>query len=482
MKTQEFWHTDTFGSYINGKLRTGPTEDLISPVTGSKWKSIHHASSQDTRETIECAEKAFRIWKEIPAKEKANILRKIASLLLDHRVALAEVMTHEMGKSRRDGLAEVAYAAGFYNWFAGEAERIYESQIVSGEKTLCHLREPVGVCGLITPWNFPLAMPARKIAAALAAGCSVILKPSPECPISALFIAAACAEAGVPPGVVNVVLGPEEEIGRELLSSPIVKKMSFTGSEEVGKYLYKHSASTLKKLTLELGGHAPAIVHEDANLDLAAKQIAIAKFRNNGQTCVAVNRIFVHESVHDAFLEKFVNRVKSLKVGNPLESDTDLTNVLHPSVHDKIRKHVQDAIELGGVVVLEANELFEPVIIKNVRPEMLVMHEETFGPVAPIISFQKESEVYRQANSTPYGLAAYLFTQDYGRTQRGIRQLDYGIVGVNDGLPSSPQLSFGGRKASGFGVEGGPRGIDEYLVSKCVSIYSAEKEMLHGYD
>ena len=474
MKTQDFWHLDIYGSYINGELRTNPSEDLISLLTQKPWKKIHKASVQDTRDAIQSAENALKIWREVPPKEKGNILRQVASLLLNQREALAELMAYEMGKTKRDGLAEVAYAAGFFSWFAGEAIRLYEPQIKTGQKTIHHLKEPVGVCGLITPWNFPLAMPARKFGAALAAGCSVVLKPSPECPLSALFMAAACTEAGIPPGVVNIVIGPEDDIGRELLSSPIVRKIGFTGSTSVGKYLYEHSASTLKKLTLELGGHAPVIIHDDADLDHAVEQAMIAKYRNNGQTCAAANRFYVQESVQDQFIEKFVKRVKTLKIGDPLEPDTDLTTILHPSVPDKVQRHVEDAVRQGGEVVLFATEVYEPVVIKNVTHKMLVTQEETFGPVAPIISFKDEEGAYQMANDTPYGLTAYLFTQNYTKIQRGIRQLDFGIIGVNDGLPSSPQLSFGGCKASGFGVEGGPYGIDEYLVSKCASVYSAD--------
>jgi len=474
MKTDDFWSIETLGSYINGELRTGPSQDVISAATGSSWKSLHMAAAPDVVEAIECADKALSIWQEVPVKEKSSILKKIGSLHLDHRVALVEAMAHEMGKCRRDGLGEVAYAAGFYNWFAGEAERLYEPAVTMGQKELTHRKEPVGVCGLITPWNFPLAMPARKVAAALAAGCTVVLKPSPECPLSALFLAAACEEAGVPPGVVNVVIGPEEEIGRAVLQSPLVRKISFTGSTAVGKSLYKQSSATLKKLSLELGGHAPAIVHEDADLDFAAGQAAIAKFRNSGQSCIAVNRIFVQKGVYDEFIKKFVAVAKSLKVGSPLEAETDLTNVLHPSAREKIQRHLEDAMQRGAEMALAAGEVYEPAVIKNADLDMLIMNEETFGPVAPVMPFYEDEEAYRYANATPYGLAAYLFSQNDERIKKGVRALNFGIIGVNDGLPSSPQLSFGGRKESGFGVEGGPHGIDEYLVSKCVSHYIPE--------
>ncbi len=472
MNIQNFWTSQKFGSYINGCISEGNETDFVSLLTHNKWKSLHQISRQETREAIDHAHRAFEIWRWTPSQEKANILRKVADILLENRVALAELMSYEMGKTRRDGLGEVAYAAGFFDWFAGEAEKIYEKQLSSanGSKIIHYLKEPIGVCGLITPWNFPLAMPARKIAAALAAGCTMVLKPSPECPFSALFIALACAEAGVPPGVVNVVIGPEVEIGEELLYSPVVRKIGFTGSTEVGKYLYAQSAQTLKKLTLELGGHAPVIIHDDADLDLAAEQVIIPKFRNNGQTCAAANRIYVQKGIHDQFLKKFIEKVKELKVGDPLLPDTDLTTCLHPSVPPKVTAHIEDAISKGAQAVLTAQEPYEPTILQGVTHEMLITREETFGPVAPIISFVEDEEAYQMANATPYGLASYLFTQSEKRINQGIQALDFGIIGVNDGLPSAPQLSFGGRKDSGFGTEGGPYGIDEYLISKCASI------------
>lgn len=473
MDIQHFWTTREFGSYINGRMAQGPKTDFISLLTQKPWKSMCLASRKDTRQAIEQAHRAFAIWKEVPSQERANILRNVGDLLLEHRVALSELMAYETGKSRKDGLGEVAYAAGFFHWFSGEAERLFNRQLPSanGTKSIHYIKEPVGVCGLITPWNFPLAMPARKLAAALAAGCTSVIKPSPECPFSSLFIALACQEAGVPPGAVNVLIGNEIEIGEELLSSPLVRKIGFTGSTDVGRYLYEHAALTLKKLSLELGGHAPAIVHEDADLDLAAQQLVVAKFRNNGQTCVAPNRIYVQKPVLDQFLEKFVQEVKKLKVGDPLFPDTDLTTCLHPSVPPKVQAHIDDALSKGAKAVLSGQNPFDPVILKDITHNMLITKEETFGPVAPVISFSEDNDAYRMANETPFGLASYLFTQNGRRIREGIKALEYGIIGVNDGLPSAPQLSFGGRKASGFGTEGGPFGIDEYLISKCASLF-----------
>ncbi len=471
MKLHEFWDLRIIGSYIKGELLTSPTESLVSPLTNQDWKTVHRASKGDAKHAIESAKHAQCIWKETPAVEKGRILRHIGEMMLEHRVALAEIMTYEMGKTRRDGLGEVAYAAGFFSWFAGEAERIFEKRIDVGPKTLLYLKEPVGVCGFITPWNFPLAMPARKIAAALAAGCSVVFKPSPECPVSALFLAVACSEAGVPPGVVNVVNGPAEEIGKEFLESHVVRKISFTGSTAVGHYLYRYSAGTLKKLSLELGGHAPFIVFDDADLEHAADQLVRSKFRNSGQSCVAPNRVFVQKKVAEPFLEKLLPKIKALKVGNPLEAATDLTNVLHPTVREKGERHVKDAMTKGAKAALFAQNVYEPVVLTGIDDSMQVMQEETFGPILPISSFDSDYDAYQKANNSPYGLASYLFTKSYERAMEGMKRLDYGIVGVNDGLPSAPELSFGGRKASGFGVEGGPDGIQEYLVSKCASFY-----------
>ncbi len=447
---QTFFNLKEQGSYINGE---------ISPA-GTVEKAI------------ECAEKSFTKWKQTPPQEKSRILRKIGDLILDHRLELAKIMTEEMGKTRKDGLAEAVYSAGFFHWFAGEAERVYQRQLPSpcGEKTLNFLKTPVGVSGLITPWNFPLAMPARKVAAALAAGCALVLKPAMECPKSALFTALACQEAGIPPGVVNVIFGDEKQIGKALLESPKIKKISFTGSTAVGKYLYEHSALTLKKLSLELGGHAPVIIFDDADIDLAAAQTVIAKFRNNGQSCVAANRIFVHDSIYDAFAKKFVSAVEKLQVGDPHDPETDLTNVLHPSVLDKVPKQIDDAFKNGAKALLKGKKPYDPVILTDAGGHMLVCREETFGPVAPLIRFSGDDDVYKMANDTPYGLASYLFTQSLERAYRAMDALQFGIIGINDGLPSSPSLSFGGIKNSGLGREGGPGGLDEYLVEKCVSL------------
>lgn len=450
---QTFFNLEEANSYIEGKI-------------------VSETGSRAARQAIKAALEASAIWAKTPPQERSRILRKIGDLMLENRLELTKIMTEEMGKTRKDGLSEVSYAAGFFHWFSGEAERLYQKKLASfdGKKMIHYLKAPAGVVGLITPWNFPLAMPARKIAAGLAAGCPALLKPSPECPKSALFFAFACQEAGVPPGVFNVILGDEKEIGSALLDSEDVKKISFTGSTKVGKYLYERSAPTLKKLSLELGGHAPLIVFDDADLELAVEQTLIAKFRNNGQSCIAANRIFVQEKIYEIFAQKFVEAVKQLKVGDPFDPETDLTNVLHPSVLEKVPRHVEDALKKGAVAILKGERPFEPAILKNAAEDMLICREETFGPIAPLIRFSKDAEAYRMANDTPFGLASYVFTRDLNRANDAMNRLEYGIIGLNDGLPSSPSFSFGGIKDSGLGREGGPTGIDEYLVEKCVSM------------
>jgi succinate-semialdehyde dehydrogenase/glutarate-semialdehyde dehydrogenase len=392
--------------------------------------------------------------------------------MMEYRELLSYVMAMEMGKPVREGLREVEYAAGFYFWFAGEAERIYGQTIPSqhSNKRLMLVHEPIGVCAIITPWNFPIAMGARKIAAALAAGCTVVAKPSPECPVSMALVALMCQIAQVPPGVFNMLIGSEEEIGRAFLESEVVRKISFTGSCEVGKYLYKNSADTLKRLTLELGGHAPLLVFNDASIKKAVQGSLIAKFRNNGQTCVAANRFFIQNEIYDDYLNSLLESIQRLRIGDPLDHDTDLSTVLHPSAISKVKKHTQDALQKGAIPILLGREPYEPTVLTEVTPDMLVFKEETFGPLIAIMRFQSIEEGIALANQSPYGLASYAFTENLTTAYKIIDQLQYGIIGLNDGLPSTPQASFGGIKNSGFGREGGPSGLREYLVEKFVSL------------
>lgn len=475
MDVEQFLDQPKLGYFIDGKFIV-PSEkkerEFISPVTGKAWKTLVEADQQSAQQAIEAAKKAFHDWKQIPSPVRGGYLRKIGDLMNEYKEDFANVMAMEMGKPVREGLGEVAYASGYFHWFAGEAERIFGQTIPSQYKGkwLMILREPVGVCAAITPWNFPLAVPARKIAPALAAGCTIVVKPSPETPVSLLLLAHICNMAELPKGVVNIIDGPEKEIGQVLLDSPIIRKLTFTGSTQVGRYLYRHSSQTLKKLTLELGGHAPLIVFDDADLDKAVEGTIGGKFRNNGQTCVSPNRIFVQDGIYDTFVKKFVDGVKRLRIGNPLDPQTELSHVLHPESVKKVKKHIQDAIDKGAKAELQGKEPYEPTILIDVTPDMIIFREETFGPVAPIIRFKSDEEGIALANDSEFGLSSYVFTESLSRAIAVMEKLEYGIIGLNDGVPSAPQASFGGIKSSGFGREGGPTAIQEYLNEKFVSI------------
>lgn len=475
MVLKDFLSQKTFSSFINGKFISESfreKQELISPVTKNLWKLVIPASRKDTQTAIQAAEYALQSWKVFPAPSRGQILRKIGNLILECKDAMAEVMALEMGKPIKEGKGEVDYSAGYFFWFAGEAERIYGQTIPTQHinKRSLILKEPIGVCGIISPWNFPLAMAARKIAAAIAAGCTVIAKPSQECPITLSCFAHLSYLAGLPPGVFNCVLGPELEIGEELLHSSIVRKISFTGSTEVGKYLYAQSAPTLKKLTLELGGHAPFIITNTSHIEKAAAGAVAAKYRNNGQTCISPNRFLVQDKIYDLFVEKLVDETRKLKIGGPLDPQTEISPLLHPSVPKKIKEQVEDALQKGAVLKIGSQDYSSPSILENVTPEMKIFHEETFGPVCPLIRFKSLDEGIALANASRYGLAAYAYTENLSEAYDLIERLEYGIIGLNDPLPSSPQASFGGIKDSGFGREGGPSGINEYLTEKYVSI------------
>jgi len=470
----EFFNFSQLSSWVGGKMIRFNKEKkstLKSPTTKKAWKTLSLASPSDVKKGIAAAHEAFPEWRSVSFKKKGTILRKLAALIEDNRSIFAEAMILEMGKTKKDALAEVTYSLGFFAWFAGEAERVFEKRRASsdGAKTLEYRFEPIGVAGLITPWNFPLAMPARKVAAALAAGCTVVLKPSPECPVTALLLARACQIAGVPDGAVNIVIGEEEEVGEALLDSPLVKKLGFTGSTEVGRFLYERSAPTLKKLTLELGGHAPGIIFDDADLEETVKQVIAAKFRNNGQTCIAINRLYVQSGIYSKFQKALIKEIKKLKAGDPRVESTDLTTVLHPASTKKVKAHLKDALAKGAKAPIQGKHPYEPTLLTGVKKNMKLMKEETFGPVLPLIKFKTLEEAVEEANSTPYGLASYLFTQSMATSEKVASELQYGIIGVNDGLPSAPEASFGGVKDSGFGREGGPTGIYEYLREKFIS-------------
>lgn len=459
-----------FGSLVNGKWQTnGKEEPLISPVTKKEWKTLCLTTDDQIAAALEAVKK--NPLKEMTAYERAAILNKIAELLLKHKEELATCITMEMGKPMQDARGEIDFSASFFRWFAEEAKRIYGMEIPSNfpDKRIHVRHEPIGPCGIITPWNFPVAMPARKFAPAFAAGCPVISKPSPETPVSQLLVAALCIEAGIPKESLHILIGDEKKIGEALLGAPHIRKISFTGSCAVGKLLYRMSAETLKKMTMELGGHAPLIVFDDADLDKAIEGAFVAKFRLSGQTCVCANRLFVHKKILPEFLKRYTEKVKSMKIGDPLKDETDLTHSIHPESQKKARAHIEDAIQKGATAHLNAKEPFEPEILTDVTPEMLIFNEETFGPVAAIITFEDEEKVIELANKTPYGLAAYVFTEGLKRAENVTSKLEFGIIGLNDGLPSCAQAPFGGIKASGFGREGGASGIYEYLSEKLIS-------------
>ncbi|HEY8369052.1 MAG TPA: NAD-dependent succinate-semialdehyde dehydrogenase [Thermodesulfobacteriota bacterium] len=457
--------------------------EVTNPATGDVIAKVADAGREETRQAIHAAARAFPEWSGATAKTRADALTKACQLMLERKEELARLMTTEQGKPLAEARGEVVYAAGFLEWYAGEAVRVYGETIPASvtTKRLVVLRQPIGVVAAITPWNFPSAMITRKIAPALAAGCTVVVKPAEQTPLSALALGRIFLEAGFPPGVVNIVTSRDpREVGAELLSNPIVRKVTFTGSTEVGKLLMRQAADQVKKVSLELGGHAPFIVFEDADLDAAADGAVASKFRNMGQTCVCANRLYVHRSVVDAFTRKFTERVAKLKMGNGLEEGVQVGPLIDEQGFKKVEAHVADAVAQGAVVLLGGKPrrdgafakgyFYEPTVLTGVKDSMRIMKEETFGPVAPIEPFDTEDEVIRKANDTPYGLAAYFYSRDVGRVWRVAERLEYGIVGANDALPSVPQAPFGGWKESGIGREGGREGMEPFLETKYVSM------------
>lgn len=463
---------------INGQ-ETGhelPTLEVNNHANGEIIATVPKGGKVEAKQAVDAASEAFKQWSQLSAYERSEVIRKWFDLVNDHKEDLARSMTLEQGKPMKEAIGEINYANGFISWYAEEAKRVYGEQIPATQrnKRLFVHKQPVGVVAVITPWNFPAAMITRKVAPALAAGCTVVIKPAEQTPITAIKLAALAEEAGIPKGVINVVTGNPKAIGEAWLEDTRVQKLTFTGSTEVGKLLMKGAADTVKKISLELGGHAPVIVMDDADIEKAVKGVIGAKFRNAGQTCVCSNRIYVHETVVDSFTDKLVEEVKKLKVGNGLEEETDLGPLIDEKAVAKVKKHVDDAVEKGGQVIYQGSQqegLFhEPVVLTNANDEMLCMREETFGPVVPITTFKTEEEALHRANDSIYGLAAYVFTENITKGIRISEQLEYGIVGLNDGLPSTPQAPFGGFKQSGLGREGGHHGIEEYLEIKYISV------------
>lgn len=461
-------------SYINGEwISTASTSEVRNPATGELIAQVSQCGAKEAHMAVDAAVAAFPAWKNRTANERSGLLRKLFELVISHKDSLAKLLTAEQGKPLLEAEREVVYGASFLEWYAEEAKRVYGETIPASHPTrrMIVIKEPVGVVGAITPWNFPNAMVTRKIAPALAAGCCVVLKPAPETPLSALAIAGLAAEAGFPAGVLNIVPGDAETIARVLFDSPSVRKISFTGSTAVGKHLMRESANTVKRITMELGGNAPFIVFDDADIDLAVRQGISAKYRNAGQTCICVNRFLIQNSVLEAFEERLVTESAKLKVGDGSRPGVDIGPLINPKAIKKVRDLLIDAIEHGarlalGTVPSEDARFISPCVLNGVTPEMRIFKEEIFGPIAIIVPFSSEAEAINIANSTEYGLASYLFTQQLSRAYRVAESLEFGMVGINDTAISAPQAPFGGIKASGIGREGGHFGIEEYLAIK----------------
>ncbi|HLR51582.1 MAG TPA: NAD-dependent succinate-semialdehyde dehydrogenase [Candidatus Avamphibacillus sp.] len=471
--------------FINGKwkeLDSSKLETVYNPATLETITEVAYGGAEETREAIQAADEAFPIWSEMTGRERSRVLYKAAELMREDTERLGKILTIEQGKPLKEAVGEVKGAANFLLWYAEEASRGYGEWIPSSVKSkrMLVIPKPVGVVGAITPWNFPSSMITRKLGPALAAGCTAVLKPSPETPLSAIEIIKLLDQAGLPKGVVNLVTGDAEEIGQELLTHEKVRMITFTGSTNVGKYLMREASEHVKKVSLELGGHAPIIVFEDADLDKAVSLSLASKFRNNGQTCICANRLYVHESVAEEFTSRLKAKVKKMKVGSGLDEDTELGPLINEQAVDKVKSHLDDALNKGAELVYGGEEGFDsddlkgyfypPTVISNVTDDMVVMNQETFGPLFPIQTFTDEGKVIQKANDTDYGLAAYIFTENTSRTLRVSERLDYGIVGVNDVFPAVPEAPFGGIKQSGNGKEGGHHGMEEFLEQKFVSI------------
>ena len=465
-------------AYINGKWvvsNSGKTFEVTNPFNNEVIARVSDCGQEETKLAIDAASEAFKVWKKYGASERADLLKKWYQLQIDNAEELGRILTLEQGKPLQEAIGEIKYGASFVEWFAEEARRNY-GDVIPGhqrDKRLLAIKEPIGVVAAITPWNFPNAMITRKVAPALAAGCTVVIKPPKLTPLSALALAALAEEAGIPAGVINIVPGSSASaIGNELCANSLVKKLSFTGSTPVGKILLKQCADTVKKVSMELGGNAPFIVFEDADIDAAVEGAIVSKYRNAGQTCVCTNRIFVQEKVYDVFVEKFVAAVKLQKMGDGLEEGVTIGPLVEEKAIQFVENVVEDARKKGAEVVLGGTRyqkeslIYEPTILTNVNATMDVYKEEVFGPVAPIFKFKTEEEVIDYANDTPYGLASYFYGKDYARIWRVAEALEYGMVGINTGMISTTVAPFGGIKESGFGREGSKYGMDDYLEIK----------------
>jgi succinate-semialdehyde dehydrogenase/glutarate-semialdehyde dehydrogenase len=466
---------------INGEwvqADSGQTIDVINPATGLKIGTVPKAGKAETRRAIEAAAAAFKDWKKTSALERSKLLRKLHDAIMDNQDALAELLTIEQGKSLTESRGEIGSSAAYVLWFAEEARRAYGDVVPSpwADRRVLVTREPVGVIAAITPWNFPSSMLSRKIGPALAAGCTAVVKPASQTPYSGLAWGALCEEVGIPKGVVNIVTGSAGEIGDEICANPLVKKITFTGSTEVGKILIEKSASTVKKVSMELGGNAPFLVFDDADLDRAVQGAVTAKYRNSGQTCVCTNRFFVQAGIYDRFVEKLADASDKLKVGPGMDDGVQQGPLIDEKAVEKVEEFISDATAKGGKIVAGGKRhalggsFFQPTVISGATPDMKFMKDEIFGPVAPVFKFETEEEAVAMANDTEFGLAAYFYTGDLGRAFRVMEGLKYGMVGVNEGLITTPEAPFGGVKESGLGREGGHQGMDDYLDTKYVCI------------
>ncbi|WP_223515907.1 NAD-dependent succinate-semialdehyde dehydrogenase [Pseudomonas sp. GL-B-19] len=463
------------GNFIDGQWSSGgPSYSVFNPANGELITEVQKAGAQETRLAIDAANRALPAWRKLTAKERSQKLKRWSELMLSNQKDLATLLSREQGKPLAEAMGEVVYAASFLEWFAEEAKRAYGDVIPShkADARIIVVKEAIGVVAAITPWNFPLAMVTRKVGPALAAGCTMILKPSEETPLSAFALAVLAEQAGIPAGVFNIVSGDAVAIGGALQASSIVRKLSFTGSTRTGKLLMRQAADTLKKVSLELGGNAPFIVFDDADLDAAVKGAMASKFRNTGQTCVCVNRFFIQDGVYEAFTGKLAEAVAAMRVGRALDGETEQGPLINAAALAKVELHVDDALEKGAKLLCGGRRhalggtFYEPTILAEASSEMLIAQEETFGPVAACFRFKDEAEVLQKANDTPFGLSAYFYSRDIGRVWRMAEGLEAGMVGINEGIISTEVAPFGGIKESGLGREGSKYGLDDYLEIK----------------